>query len=125
MANTFFKKWHGKTLSDAGSFVSKEYRLFQTALIKEISAIAESISANIAVSHKGHYDTSCFIERQGKFVYVHHDSTLERDMGCSVEIDLNGLLIRTATNEKDYTGGTNHYTDFQCLKENVNILLTH
>lgn len=125
MAQTFIKKWHGKTLSDAGAYVSKDYRLFQNAFVKEISAIAESIGANVATSHKGHYDTSCFVERQGKFVYIHHDSTLERDMGCYVEIDLNGILIRIAESEKDYTGGANHHCDFQYLKENINRLLTH
>lgn len=125
MAQTFIQKWHGKSLPDAGAYVSKEYRQFQTALIKEIGRIAESIGAKLVSNIKGHYDTSCFIERDGKFVYIRHCSTLSRNMGCYVKVELDHILFRTAKSAKDYTGGTNRYCEFSDLKDEINRLLKH
>lgn len=35
----------------------------------------------------------------------------------------NHILIRTAENEKDYTGGPNHYTELSSFSENVSKLV--
>ena len=37
MAQNFYTKWQNAILADAGAYVSKEYRSFQTALVHEIS----------------------------------------------------------------------------------------
>ena len=70
MAQNFYTKWQDAILADAGDYVSKEYRSFQTALVREISKYAAAVGAKVASNSKGHYDTSCFIERNGKFVYI-------------------------------------------------------
>ena len=75
MAQNFYTKWQNAILADAGGYVSKEYRSFQTALVREISKYATAVGAQVASNLKGHYDTSCFIERNGKFVYISHSST--------------------------------------------------
>ena len=40
MAQNFYTKWQDAILADAGGYVSKEYRSFQTALVREISKYA-------------------------------------------------------------------------------------
>lgn len=61
MAQNFYTKWQDAILADAGDYVSKEYRSFQTALVREISKYAAAVGAKVASNSKGHYDTSCFI----------------------------------------------------------------
>ena len=104
MAQNFYTKWQNAILADAGAYVSKEYRSFQTALVREIS------------------NTSCFIERNGKFVYISHSSGLSR-MGSGVKIELDSFLIRTAQHAKDYRGGHNQYCDITNLQSMIDNLL--
>ena len=104
MAQNFYTKWQNAILADAGVYVSKKYRSFQTALVREISKYATAVGAKVTFNLKGHYNTSCFIERNGKFVYISHSSGLSR-MGSGVKIELDSFLIRTAQHAKDYRGG--------------------
>ena len=110
MARNFYTKWQNAILADAGAYVSKEYRSFQTALVREISKYATAVGAKVISNLKGHYNTSCFIERNGKFVYISHSSGLSR-IGRSVKIELDSFWIRTAQHAKDYRGGHNQYCD--------------
>lgn len=67
------------------SLCFKKYRSFQTALVREISKYATAVGAKVTFNLKGHYyNTSCFIERNGKFVYISHSSGLSR-MGSGVK----------------------------------------
>lgn len=122
MAQNFYTKWQNAILADAGGYVSKEYRSFQTALVREISKYATAVGAQVASNLKGHYDTSCFIERNGKFVYISHSSTLAR-MGGGVRVELDSFLIRTAQHAKDYRGGYNQYCDIANLQSMIDDLL--
>lgn len=122
MKQDFFLKWQSAILTDAGSTVSKQYRSFQTALIKEISRLAASIGAKMISYSKGHYYTSCFIERNGQFVHINHSSGLSR-IASGVRIELDSILIRTATDEKDFTGGINNYCDINGLQSFMDRLL--
>ena len=45
MAQNFYTKWQDAILADAGDYVSKEYRSFQTALVREISKYAAAVGA--------------------------------------------------------------------------------
>ena len=72
MAQSFYTKWQYVFLADAGCYVSREYRNFQTALVREISKYAKAVDAAVVAKTKGHYFTSCFVERNGKFVYINH-----------------------------------------------------
>ena len=107
MTQTFYTKWQFSVLADAGGYVSKEYNNFQTALLSEISKYAKAVDAAVVAESKGHYLTSCFIERNGKFVYISHSSDARMDGGVKIELD--SFLIRTARHAKDYTGGINQY----------------
>ena len=98
MTQTFYTKWQSSVLADAGNYVSKEYNNFQTALLSEISKYAKAVDAAVVAESKGHYLTSCFIERNGKFVYISHSS--------------------------DYTGGINQYCDMSQLQSMIDKLLS-
>lgn len=121
MAQDFYTKWQSSVLEDAGSSVSKEYRNFQTALVREISKYAKTVDATVVANTKGHYYTSCFIERNGKFVYINHCSDSRRMDG--VKINLDSFLIRTAKHAKDYTGGDNWYCGMAKLPSRIDWLL--
>ena len=123
MAQNFYTKWQNAILADAGAYVSKEYRSFQTALVREISKYATAaVGAKVISNLKGHYNTSCFIERNGKFVYISHSSGLSR-IGRSVKIELDSFWIRTAQHAKDYRGGHNQYCDITNLQSMIDNLL--
>lgn len=122
MAQDFYTKWQSSLLNDAGSSVSREYRNFQTALIREISKSAKAVNAAVVANTKGHYFTTCFVERNGKFVYFSHSSGLSR-MSGNLRIDLDSFLIRTSAHVKDYTGGQNQYCDLLNLQSMINSLL--
>lgn len=104
------------------SLCFKKYRSFQTALVREISKYATAVGAKVTFNLKGHYNTSCFIERNGKFVYISHSSGLSR-MGSGVKIELDSFLIRTAQHAKDYRGGHNQYCDITNLQSMIDNLL--
>lgn len=122
MAQRFYTKWQNSILPDAAVYTSKEYRQFQTALIREISNYAKVVDATVVSNSKGHYETSCFVGRNGKFVYISHSSGSSR-RADGVRIDLNSFLIRTAKHEKDYTGGNNHYCHISKLQLMIDELL--
>lgn len=122
MAQNFYTKWQNAILADAGVYVSKKYRSFQTALVREISKYATAVGAKVTFNLKGHYNTSCFIERNGKFVYISHSSGLSR-MGSGVKIELDSFLIRTAQHAKDYRRGHNQYCDITNLQSMIDNLL--
>lgn len=123
MVQKFYTKWQLSVLADGGAYVSREYRSFQTALIREISNYAKAVDATVVSNIKGHYDTSCFVGRNGKFVYISHSSGLSR-MADGVRINLDSFLIRTAKHEKDYTGGNNQYCRLSKLQSMIDKLLT-
>ena len=122
MAQIFYSKWQSSVLADAGTYVSKEYRRFQTSLVREISKYATTVGAKVVSSSKGYYVTSCFVERNGKFVYLNHSADVRMDDGIKIELD--SFMIRTARYAKDYTGGINQYCDMQQLQSMIDKLLS-
>ena len=91
-------------------------------LLSEISKYAKAVDAAVVAESKGHYLTSCFIERNGKFVYISHSSDARMDGGVKIELD--SFLIRTARHAKDYTGGINQYCDMSQLQSMIDKLLS-
>ena len=122
MTQTFYTQWQSSVLADAGTYVSKEYRRFQTSLVREISKYATTVGAKVVSSSKGYYVTSCFVERNGKFVYLNHSADVRMDDGIKIELD--SFMIRTARYAKDYTGGINQYCDMQQLQSMIDKLLS-
>ena len=122
MAQNFYTKWQDAILADAGAYVSREYRSFQTALVREISKYATAVGAKVTSNSKEHYSTSCFVERNGRFVYISHSSTFSR-MDSGVRIELDSFLVRTAKSANHYRGGYNQYCDMANLQSKIDDLL--
>lgn len=121
MMTAFIKKYDGKVMEDAGSYVSKEFSNFQNAMKREIKRLAEEIGAKLVDFSKGHYDMDWFIERNGKYVNGHYSKIYPRS-----EADLTSntvCYVRTADGPKDYRGGTNHHCAFENIQEEMNKLL--
>lgn len=124
----FIKKWHGRTLQDDGAWVSKEFKSFQTAFGNAMKKIAASLNAELVNYSKGHYDMSGFIKRGDKFVYFSYDNGIGNGGRSHVNLKFcNGwhspLLIRTAKNEKDYSGGHNNFESFESCETLIDKLL--
>ena len=128
----FIRKWHGRTLDDDGCHVSKEFHSFQVAFFNAMRKIAKSLGGEVVNPSYGHYDMSGFVKRGDRYVYFSYSNccgcggrthvTLKETSVYSNE-DCCNLLIRTAANEEDYSGGTNNYSSFETCEEMINKLL--
>lgn len=121
MITPFIKKYDGMRISDAGAYVSADFKKFQSAMKREVKRLAEGIGATLVSFSSGHYDMSWFIERDGKCVYGHYSR-----LGYRSIPDLTSestCYVRTAESPKDYRGGTNHHCTFEDIQEVMNKLL--
>ena len=110
-------KWKGFEFeSSAGE--TEEFAAFVRDLKKHIkSQLPEG--SNLSVFSKGHFEVHGFIERDSKYVYFSISDVRYFSDGWYDDV-----LIRTAEDVKDYTGGSNGYTSLKDFKKNVNYLLT-
>lgn len=116
---TFFRKWHGVTLEDWGSVISKEYNDFQNAQGRLFRKIAKEIGAKLVSYHKMHYDESAMFERNGKFVYIYRTNNLSNRSRPV----FHHILIRTARHAEDWTGGPNDYVNWSGLVNKLDKML--
>ncbi len=116
-----FKKWNGKVIEDWGSVMSEDGKKFYKAFknfLKRSFPEAEVIGFK-----PNHYDASGFICKDGKYIYINH--SIDRGRGYvdfSETGSFNGVLYRTAENDKDYKGGMNHFCNMYELVSAVNNL---
>lgn len=103
---------------------TKEFKSFSTKFKNVIKSILEETNPNFILDsfNIGHFYVSGFIKNQdnNKFVYFSIS-----DVRCgNVRHDvLNKILVRTAENNKDFTGGANCYTELENLKFKLECLL--
>ena len=108
-----FKNWEFSSGSSTGDDFKIFVRLFRNYIKKQLP-----MGATLVNFSPNHYDLGGFIKKNNKFVYFSiSDVRYFPDAWCE------DILIRTATSEKDYTGGSNNYTTLQGFKNNVNDLL--
>ena len=122
MAQIFYSKWQSSVLADAGTYVSKEYRRFQTSLVREIPSMRQLSGQKLYLRPK---DTTLPLVLSNvtvKFVYLNHSADVRMDDGIKIELD--SFMIRTARYAKDYTGGTNQYCDMLQLQSMIDKLLS-
>lgn len=61
----------------------------------------------------GHYFISGFFRKNEKWAYFSFDECRNSPLDFTAKDCWKGFLLRTAKNSKDYTGGTNHYTNLK------------
>lgn len=112
----FFNKWYNKEIEDWGSEISPEYKNFQTNYRSVIKELCQDIDMNLYSFDKNHYNFSAVIKsnKTNQFYYM---SIL--DVRYWKNEWANKILYRTMEHEKDWTGGSNHYSTLKELAENL------
>ena len=109
LANKLISDYQGFHFSSGGT-TGDDYKKFQTKSRNVLKAAAAAIDAELISFSKSHYEYSAFVERDGKFAYVSIS-----DVRHFQDQWINRVLVRSAQHEKDYSGGSNSYTEFNDL----------
>lgn len=105
--NVEFESSSGKTMQ-----FKKFAREFKAVIKEQVEQ-----NFNIVKCTMGHFEISGFLQhKQDPSKYIYFNTSDVRS--CNQEW-LHNILIRTAKNDKDYSGGVNHYTNIQSFEENV------
>lgn len=121
--NTFKKKWNGKSVEDWGAYMSKEGKSFVTAFKNMLKRELSADGIEVVDFHAGHYDLSGFCKKGDRYIYVSY--SIPRG-GMPIRFDnsscMNGVLYRTAKDNKDWHGGHNNFSDINNLPEAIRAL---
>jgi len=109
---TMLRKWRGKKIEGRVEF-NRFSRDFKKFVERNLPPKAELVGYM-----RGFYYASGFIEREGKFVYFSIS-----DVRHFQPILSNAILVGTAKDSNDYTGGINNYTDLAGFEPLVDRLL--
>lgn len=114
------EKWLDYTF-ESSSMTTPEFASFARECKKELAKQLPD-NCEIVAWNRGHFYISCFIKNitTGKFVYL---ST--SDVRHFPNEWYNNILIRTAKHEKDYTGGSNDWSDWKNLNRNIERLFKY
>lgn len=115
---TNLKTYTGREIEDWGGIVSDDYKSFQTKYKNFLKKICKKNGYELVNFLPGHYQFSCFIKGNDKFVYVSIS-----DVRYFKNAWFDVILIRTAANEKDYRGGRNNYTTLIFLEDTIKDML--
>ena len=112
----FLNKWYGKEIEDWGGETSPEYRNFQTNYRSVIKDLCKDIGMELYTFNKNHYDFSAVLKSNStnRFYYMSIS-----DVRSWKNEWANNILYRTMEHEKDWTGGSNHYSTLNDLAENL------
>jgi len=110
------REWLGYQF-ESSTTLTPQFALFIRQFKKAIQKIMEGYE--LVNWSRGHFEGSGFLRnlKTGKLVYF---SIL--DVRSWPDAWYNDILIRTAENEKDYTGGSNNEVSFEKIKEKADWL---
>lgn len=93
------------------SFITDEYKSFARSFKNTLKKIGTENGFKIANFETGHFFVSGFLEmKDGKLIYFSHHNGDDR------------ILVRTAKDLKDFTGGYNNFCLFSELGKKVNFI---
>lgn len=104
------KKYLYKSIEDYGGVTSPDYKEFEKTYKNYLKEMVNDIGGELVNFSPNHYEFSCFIKRNGKFAYMSIS-----DVRYWHNEWHNHILVRTASNETDYKGGSNNYTNLDNL----------
>ena len=107
----FISKWDGRELEDAGCVMSNEAKQFSRALKAVVSTICKNRGYTLVTHTTGHYFCSGFIKKDTAYVYYHYDfpRSLQLDLTGKEHRYMDSILVRSAKDNKDFTGGQNQF----------------
>ena len=102
----------------SGSTAGKDYRSFQTKYKNMLKEIIGQIGGELIKFNKNHYCFSAFVKRGSRYAYLSVS-----DVRFFPNAWKRNILVRTAKNEKDFSGGSNNYTSLEQLGGKLNKIL--
>jgi len=103
---TFLNKWYDKEIEDCGVTTSEEYRTFQNDYKNVLKEMCKEIGFELKDFSKKHYNFSAvFQNKKNKLNYYISIS----DVRWWKNDWADNILYRTMKDEKDWTGGSNHF----------------
>ena len=103
-----------RNIEDYGAYTSPDYKTFERKYKNCIKKIAQENDGELVKFSPNHYEFSCFVKRNGKFVYISIS-----DVRYWHNEWYNHILIRTAQSDKDFHGGTNWYCSLDELGNKI------
>ena len=114
------KKYNRHQFEDWGITCSDDYKAFSRAFKKYVADEGKEYGWTVAYYNCNHYDTSMMVKNNdGKFVYISYMWDRYSPVDIHASGCMNGILVRTAAHEKDWHGGTNHFTSFADLGNEI------
>ncbi len=99
----------------SGCTTGSDYKIFQTKYINYLKGLCINNDWQLVNIGKNHYEFSTFVKNdKGAFLYISIS-----DVRYWKNEWYNHILIRTATHERDYTGGYNQYTTLCDLENKI------
>jgi len=119
-SKTGIEKWLGYDF-ESSSMTTPEFITFAREYKKELTKQLPD-NYEIVGWMRGHFYISCFIKNNAtsKLIYLSIS-----DVRHFPDSWYNNILIRTAKHEKDWTGGSNNWSDWKNLKRNLEKLFTY
>lgn len=103
----------------SGPTTGLDYETFEERYKKILKDIANNIQAQLIDFNGGHYGFSAFMEKDGKFAYISISDV--RSFKNEWKDD---ILVRTAENDRDFSGGRNTFTNLHKLESRLDKILS-
>lgn len=114
----FLSTYQNHQFEDWGTTCSDDFKKFARAFKKYLT----ENGLNVVKHYCGHYDLSGFVEKNGKYVY--YAWTWNRFAPVDVHATgVDGVLVREAESDHDYTGGINTFATLAEAPEAIKKLL--
>ncbi len=112
----FLNKWYNKEIEDDGAFISEEYSLFQKSYKSVIKDICKDIDFELEEFNKYHYCFSAVLssKKTEQLFYISIS-----DVRYFKNEWANNILYRTMKDEKDWIGGSNHFSTLNDISKNL------
>lgn len=94
-----------------------KYKSFERKYKNYLKKFCVENGYNLVDFHSMYFEFSCFIEKDGKIVYLSIPDVRYEQNGWA-----NNILVRTAKHTHDFHGGAHFFTSFTELKEKINYL---
>lgn len=101
-------------IEDWGGVISDEFKDFARLYKNMLNRMCKKNGWKLVNFNRGHYYCSWFIENSGKFIYMSFS-----DVRHFAREWYKIILYRTAQHERDYTGGSNWYTDLENMERDL------
>jgi len=112
----FLSKWYNKEIEDNGAYTSEEYNLFQKDYKEILKNICKEIDFELKQFSKNHYCFSAVLSSK-KTEQLFYISISDVRYFSNEWAD--NILYRIMEHEKDWTGGSNHYSKLCDLNYNL------